>query len=213
MADDDNIEVPDNEEPEAVDAADEAADEPTVIEDEPTVVEDEPTVLDDDPTLMDGDASVQADEADEEVESLSPEEQAMLAAAMGDEPTVVEDPAEAGAVAASTAAVSKPQVQATPVSFAPIAEVAAGQEQSIEFIFDIPVEVSVRLGETKILIRDLLQLGQGSVVELDKLAGEPLEVVVNDKLMARGEVVVVNEKFGVRLTDVIAPAERIHSLK
>jgi flagellar motor switch protein FliN/FliY len=73
--------------------------------------------------------------------------------------------------------------------------------------------VSVRLGETRILIRDLLQLGQGSVVELDKLAGEPLEVVINNKLMARGEVVVVNEKFGVRLTDVVTPAERIHNLK
>jgi len=71
----------------------------------------------------------------------------------------------------------------------------------------------VRLGETRILIRDLLQLGQGSVVELDKLAGEPLEVVINNKLMARGEVVVVNEKFGVRLTDVVTPAERIHNLK
>ena len=184
-----------------------------MVEDEPTVLEgDEATVLeDDDPTLMDGDETVQAGE--DEVDDLSPEEQAMLAAAMGDEPTVVEDPADAGAMVGSSNAVSKPQVNATPVSFAPIAEVAAGQEQSIDFIFDIPVDVSVRLGATKILIRDLLQLGQGSVVELDKLAGEPLEVVVNDKLMARGEVVVVNEKFGVRLTDVIAPSERIHNLK
>jgi flagellar motor switch protein FliN/FliY len=73
--------------------------------------------------------------------------------------------------------------------------------------------VSVELGRTKILVRELLQLGQGSVVELSKFAGEPLELLVNDKLIARGEVVVVNEKFGLRLTDIISPVERIEQLK
>jgi flagellar motor switch protein FliN/FliY len=85
--------------------------------------------------------------------------------------------------------------------------------QNLDFILDIPLKVSVELGRAKVIIKDLLQLGQGSVIELDKLAGEPLEVLVNGKLVARGEVVVVNEKFGIRLTDIISPLERIESLK
>jgi len=85
--------------------------------------------------------------------------------------------------------------------------------QNLDFILDIPLKVSVELGRTKVVIKDLLQLGQGSVLELDKLAGEPLEVLVNGKLVARGEVVSVNEKFGIRLTDIISPLERIESLK
>jgi len=80
------------------------------------------------------------------------------------------------------------------------------------FILDIPLELSVELGKTKMLINDLLQLGQGSVIELNKLAGEPLEVYINRKLVAKGEVVVVSEKFGVRLTDIISPGERVRSL-
>lgn len=85
--------------------------------------------------------------------------------------------------------------------------------QNLDFILDIPLKVSVELGRARVIIKDLLQLGQGSVLELDKLAGEPLEVLVNGKLVARGEVVVVNEKFGIRLTDIISPLERIESLK
>ena len=77
---------------------------------------------------------------------------------------------------------------------------------------DIPLEVSVELGRAKMLISDLLQLGQGSVIELTKLAGEPVEILVNQKLVARGEVVVVNEKFGVRLTDIISPVDRVKQL-
>jgi len=92
---------------------------------------------------------------------------------------------------------------------------AAPQDEihNLDFILDIPLRVSVELGRTKILVRDLLQLGRGSVVELSKFAGEPLELLVNDKLIARGEVVVVNEKFGLRLTDIISPVERIEQLK
>lgn len=82
----------------------------------------------------------------------------------------------------------------------------------LDFILDIPLELSVELGKTKMLVNDLLQLGQGSIVELNKLAGEPLEVFINNKLVARGEVVVVNEKFGIRLTDIISPLERVRSL-
>jgi len=85
--------------------------------------------------------------------------------------------------------------------------------QSLDFILDIPLKVTVELGRSKMAIREILQLAQGSVIELSKFAGEPLEVLVNDKLIARGEVVVVNEKFGIRLTDIISPVERIEQLK
>lgn len=74
----------------------------------------------------------------------------------------------------------------------------------LKMILDIPLKVTVELGRTKMLVNDLLQLGQGSVIELDKIAGEPMEILINDKLVAMGEVVVVNEKFGVRLTDVVS---------
>ena len=84
--------------------------------------------------------------------------------------------------------------------------------KSLDLILDIPLTVAVELGRSKMLINDLLQLGQGSVIELTKLVGEPLEVLVNQKLVARGEVVVVNEKFGVRLTDIVSPMERVQSL-
>jgi flagellar motor switch protein FliN len=84
--------------------------------------------------------------------------------------------------------------------------------KDLDFILDIPLEVSVELGRTKMLINELLQLGQGSVIELNKLAGEPLEILINKKLVARGEAVVVNEKFGVRLTDIISPMERVKQL-
>jgi flagellar motor switch protein FliN len=83
----------------------------------------------------------------------------------------------------------------------------------IDLILDIPVQLTVELGRTKIAIKNLLQLAQGSVVELDGLAGEPMDVFVNGYLIAQGEVVVVNDKFGIRLTDIITPSERIRKLK
>ena len=86
------------------------------------------------------------------------------------------------------------------------------ERAELDFILDIPLELSVELGKTRMLVNDLLQLGQGSIVELNKLAGEPLEIYINRKLVARGEVVVVNEKFGIRLTDIISPLERVRSL-
>jgi flagellar motor switch protein FliN/FliY len=91
----------------------------------------------------------------------------------------------------------------------------AGTESSVnmEFLLDIPLEVTVELGRTKMLINDMLKLGQGSVIELTKLAGESLEILANQKPIARGEVVVVNEKYGVRLTEVISPMERIERLR
>ena len=90
---------------------------------------------------------------------------------------------------------------------------ARDDDRNLEMILDIPVTIAMEIGRTKISIRNLLQLNQGSVVELDRLAGEPMDVLVNGTLVAHGEVVVVNEKFGIRLTDVVSPAERVKKLK
>lgn len=92
-------------------------------------------------------------------------------------------------------------------------EVDEKHDRNLKLIMDIPLRVTVELGRTKMPVAELLNLGQGSVIELNKLAGEPMEVLVNDKLVARGEAVVVNEKFGVRLTDIISPSERVEQLK
>ncbi len=92
--------------------------------------------------------------------------------------------------------------------------IAPGESDvSLDSILDVPVIISMEIGRTKIAIRNLLQLNQGSVVELDRLAGEPMDVLVNGTLIAQGEVVVVNEKFGIRLTDVISPADRVKRLR
>ena len=88
-----------------------------------------------------------------------------------------------------------------------------GKDLNLEVILDVPVTLSMEVGRTRIPIRNLLQLNQGSVVELDREAGEPLDVFVNGTLIAHGEVVVVNDKFGIRLTDVVSPAERIRKLR
>ncbi|MBF0487849.1 MAG: flagellar motor switch protein FliN [Nitrospirae bacterium] len=85
--------------------------------------------------------------------------------------------------------------------------------RDIKFLLDIPLMITVEIGRTKMLINDLLQLGQGSVIELDKLAGEAMEILVNNKVIAKGEVVVVNEKFGIRLTDVVSPTDRLKQLR
>lgn len=86
------------------------------------------------------------------------------------------------------------------------------KDRNLQLILDIPLKVSVELGRTRMPVKELINLAQGSVIELNKLAGEPLEVYVNDKLIARGEAVVVNEKFGVRLTDIISQSERVEQL-
>jgi flagellar motor switch protein FliN len=97
--------------------------------------------------------------------------------------------------------------------FQPLSKVTStATRNDIDMILDIPVQMTVELGRTKIAIRNLLQLAQGSVVELDGLAGEPMDVLVNGCLIAQGEVVVVNDKFGIRLTDIITPSERIRKL-
>ena len=91
-------------------------------------------------------------------------------------------------------------------------EVNLKEVPNLDFVLDIPLEISVELGRARMLISELLQLGQGSVIELNKLAGEPLEIFVNQRLIARGEVVVVNEKFGIKMTDILSPTERVKQL-
>jgi flagellar motor switch protein FliN/FliY len=108
----------------------------------------------------------------------------------------------------------KAPVAVSPASFEEIQKAEpAKQSLDLDFVLDIPLSLNVELGRNRMLISELLQLGQGSVVELTKLAGEPMDVYVNQRLIARGEVVVVNEKFGVRLTDIVSPMERINKLK
>ncbi|MGA8055763.1 MAG: flagellar motor switch protein FliN [Burkholderiales bacterium] len=117
--------------------------------------------------------------------------------------------AEQEAVARSTAPA------ASPARFEPLAQKAGpavGVPHDIDLILDIPVHLTVELGRTKIPIRSILQLAQGSVVELDGLAGEAMDVLVNGCLIAQGEVVVVNEKFGIRLTDIVTPSERLRKI-
>jgi len=94
-----------------------------------------------------------------------------------------------------------------------VAPVGDGSEVNLDMILDVPVTLAMEVGRTRISIRNLLQLNQGSVVELDRSAGEPLDVFVNGTLVAHGEVVVINERFGIRLTDVISPAERVRKLR
>jgi len=115
---------------------------------------------------------------------------------------------------AEAAARAQQQQQATASVFQDFGSPASRPDthNDIDFILDIPVQLTVELGRTKIAIKNLLQLAQGSVVELDGLAGEPMDVLVNGCLIAQGEVVVVNDKFGIRLTDIITPSERIRKL-
>jgi flagellar motor switch protein FliN/FliY len=116
----------------------------------------------------------------------------------------------ASALAEQTSATAEPVAASV---FQPLSGITApGTKNDIDLILDIPVQLTVELGRTKIAIKNLLQLAQGSVVELDGLAGEPMDVLVNGCLIAQGEVVVVNDKFGIRLTDIITPSERIRKL-
>ncbi|MGA8008805.1 MAG: flagellar motor switch protein FliN [Thiomonas sp.] len=128
---------------------------------------------------------------------------------------MAEQGVDPGAAAAEPApATAAPKVQ--PASFAELRAdqggAAANNNNQLDLVMDIPVTLSVELGRTKIQIRELLQLAQGSVVDLDRLAGEPMDVLVNGFLIARGEVVLVNDKFGIRLTDIVSPAERARRL-
>ncbi len=130
------------------------------------------------------------------------------------------DAAAAKAVSEGVVSAGDPPPDSGPTAAAPEfdefrkseTEPSAEQKDNLDFILGLPLEISVELGRKKIQIKDLLKLGQGSVVELNKMAGEPAEIYVNQKLMAKGEVVVVNEKFGVKLSEIISPADRVKSL-
>ena len=125
-----------------------------------------------------------------------------------------DDWAAAMAEQASSAPVAEAARPATSMfeQFAPAGGNTGGQANDINMILDIPVQITVELGRTRIPIKHILQLAQGSVVELDGMAGEPMDVLVNGCLIAQGEVVVVNDKFGIRLTDIVTPSERIRKL-
>ena len=140
-------------------------------------------------------------EATENTESADQVSEDDWAAAMGEQAAA--DGAGAASAAAQTAAVFEELTGTGEKAAAP---------QGFDMILDIPVNLTVELGRTRISIRNLLQLAHGSVVELEGLAGEPMDVLVNGTLIAQGEVVVVNEKFGIRLTDIITPQERIRKL-
>lgn len=140
------------------------------------------------------------------------------ASALAEQTSAEQAPAAATPAAAVAAAPAPSQAMATATPaastvFPPLAQdVPSGFHNDIGMILDIPVQLTVELGRTKVPIKNLLQLAQGSVVELDGLAGEPMDVLVNGYLIAQGEVVVVNDKFGIRLTDIITPSERIRKL-
>ncbi|MDH0091934.1 flagellar motor switch protein FliN [Achromobacter mucicolens] len=120
--------------------------------------------------------------------------------------------AAAPAPAPAAPAPAAPAQSAAQSVFKPLAGATSGQGTDIDLIMDVPVQLTVELGRTRLTIKNLLQLGQGSVVELDGLAGEPMDIFVNGYLIAQGEVVVVEDKYGIRLTDIITPSERINRL-
>lgn len=157
--------------------------------------------------------------ADEE--NTSPEEQALAdewAAALAEAGDADQDDIDAMLAGQGAAQAAQPAAPRAPMeefgSAPPPSNLPVNLDgPNLDVILDIPVSISMEVGNTDITIRNLLQLNQGSVIELDRLAGEPLDVLVNGTLIAHGEVVVVNEKFGIRLTDVISPSERIKKLR
>lgn len=153
----------------------------------------------------------------DENEITSPEEQALAdewAAALSESGDVAGQDDIDAMLAGSVSKPSAPRAPMEEFGSAPKGNLPVNLEgPNLDVILDIPVSISMEVGNTDITIRNLLQLNQGSVIELDRLAGEPLDVLVNGTLIAHGEVVVVNEKFGIRLTDVISPSERIKKLR
>ena len=132
------------------------------------------------------------------------------AAALSDNSPASGTASGASEVASEVAAAVETVAPVTFVNFAPTGPANAGND--LGMILDIPVQLTVELGRTRIPIKNILQLAQGSVVELETLAGEPMDVLVNGYLIAQGEVVVVNDKFGIRLTDIVTPSERMRRL-
>ncbi|GAB4435795.1 MAG: hypothetical protein Kow0031_17540 [Anaerolineae bacterium] len=175
--------------------------------------------------------------------AISPEELAQVIGSIGSDPQpqpskprqspMVSPPADAfsgnpgsGALPMDLASMAEPpparepekkaysNVTAHPVQFAPLESPSGGgQPSNLDLLLGVTLQVTVELGRTKMNIEEILHLGPGSVVELEKLAGEPVDVLINDKMIARGEVVVLDDRFGVRITDVLPPAQRINSLR
>lgn len=132
----------------------------------------------------------------------------------GEEAAAETEQSASAAVGVMTEPSEKEQVDAQPVEFSQLTgRGELGTARKIDFLLDVPVTVTVELGRTSMVIRDALSLGGGSVVELNKLAGEPVDVLINNKLVARAEVVVVNENFGVKVIDIVSPEERLRYLR
>ncbi len=150
------------------------------------------------------------EEEQQEGKQTESEEPTWEDAGLGDP---AQDEQAEGSAEAQQENVGEPGDGAEPAKFSQLEDTGQAKPAgNLDMIMDIPVVLSVELGRTKMLINEILQLGQGSVIELQKMAGEPMEILINEKLMARGEVVVVNETFGVRLTDIVSPMDRIKQL-
>ena len=154
-----------------------------------------------------GGGSAMNDETDKDAEVM--DEWASALAEQETDSSVVEAEERAKESASKDTSYQKAAMQSLQDEHRPL----ISEDVNLDVILDVPVTISLEIGRTRISIRNLLQLNQGSVVELDRLAGEPLDVMVNGTLIAHGEVVVVNEKYGIRLTDVISPVERVKKLK
>lgn len=153
--------------------------------------------------------------ADDWAAALEEQKEATEAPAQGAPPNQREERSAAAPERRNFGGLSAETHQARPLNPEDFSgsQVPASEDINLNMLLDVPVTIAMEIGRTRIPIRNLLQLNQGSVVELDRLAGEPLDVLVNGTLIAHGEVVVVNEKFGIRLTDVISPSERVRKLR
>ncbi len=164
-------------------------------------------------TITQDDIDSLLSEIEQEQSAGRPSGEAAPAAKKAAEPTVADEEFFDDGGANKNANVRQVESETLRVQSAPQRNFGSEGPRDIDFLLDVPLQVSVEVGRTHMTIGDLLTLGPGSLVELDKLAGEPLEVYINRKLVARGEAVIVNEKFGVRLTDVVSRVERIQNLK
>ncbi|MCB5362829.1 flagellar motor switch protein FliN [Pusillimonas sp. CC-YST705] len=162
--------------------------------------------------ITDPDKKTDADPADDWAAALS-EQNANPPPSQADGLKGVDDDwARAMAEQAASNAAPSPSPAPAPGVFQPLVDIGQSATSDIDLILDIPVQLSVELGRTRMTIKNILQLGQGSVIELDGLAGEPMDIYVNGYLIAQGEVVVVDDRYGIRLTDIITPADRLNRL-
>ncbi|MDR5875286.1 flagellar motor switch protein FliN [Halomonas sp. CUBES01] len=152
-------------------------------------------------------------EQEQEENTADGEEEDPWAAAMAEQQTAEEEAAAEEAVEAAEETPASEAKAASDDVFRPLTqEDGAAASRDLEMIMDIPVKLTVELGRTKLTIKQLLELAQGSVIELEGLAGEPMDILINGYLVAQGEVVVIDDKYGIRITEIITPSERIHKL-